>query len=87
MNSSAITEFDMNRQSAFKSRCFQVFLLHEIEAWQTECKIKRYVPLTPVASLPHSTLPFHESAFTYTNNYLNTPEDSLHVTFIKPYKP
>ena len=85
MNSLAITEFDPCRHSEFKSWCFDLFLLLEIEAWQSESSIEGYVPLAATASLPRPTLPFNVSAFTFTNQHLNTPGHSLHVAFIKTF--
>ena len=79
-----MTEFDLNRQSEFKSWWFELFLLLEIEAWQTENYIKGYVSLTITASLFRPTLSFNESAFTFTNEYLRTPGRALPtITFYK----
>ena len=61
---------------------FQLFLLLEIDAWQTKCSLKGYVPLTAVSPVPRSTLPFNVSALTFTNSHLNTPGHSLQVPFI-----
>ena len=80
---SLIIEFVSRRHSEFKSWCFDLFLLLEIEAWQSESSIEGYVPLAATAYLPRPTLPFNESAFTYTNQHLNTPGHSLQVDFIK----
>ena len=85
MNSLAITEFDPHRHSEFKSRCIDLFLLLEIEAWQSESSIEGYVPLAATASLPYPNLPFNKSAFTYTNQHLNTHGHSLQVAFIKTF--
>ena len=68
INSLAIrTEFDFDRLNEFKSWCFQLFFLLEVEAWNTECIIKNYAPLTTVSSLPLPTLLFNLSAITFTN--------------------
>ena len=72
MNSLAITEFDIDRLDEFKSWCFQMFLLLEIETWNTDCILENYAPLTAVSSLFRPTLPFNLSAFTFTICYLNT---------------
>ena len=82
MNSLAITKFNSDRQNEFNSWCFQMFVLLEIDAWQTKCTLKGYVLLTAVSSLPRPTLPFNVLAFTFKNSHLNTPGHSFKVPFI-----
>ena len=57
LNSLAITEFDVLRLKGFKTWCFQLFLLLEIESWHTESIFEGYRPLTAISSLPCPALP------------------------------
>ena len=85
IKSLAITEFDPHRLREFRSWCSELFLLLEIKAWQSASLIEFYVLLTVTASLSRPTLPFNESAFTFTNKDLNTPGHSLQVPLLQPH--
>ena len=83
LNSLAIIEFDVNRRREIKNWCFQLFLLLEIETWQTESNFEDYFPSTAVSSFPRPTQRFNESAFIFTNINLNTSGHKLTLPFIK----
>ena len=83
LNSLATTEFDVQRLKEFKTWCFQLFLLLEIEAWQAESYLEGCRPLTAISSLPPA--PFNESAFTFTNMHLYTPGHKITLPFIKVF--
>ena len=85
LNSLAITEFDVLRLKEFKTWCFQLFLLLDIESWHTESIFEGYRPLTAISSLPCPSLPFNQSAFTLTNAHLNTPGHKITLPFIKTF--
>ena len=74
MNRLSTTEFEKSRIPEYKSWCREIFHYLEIQAWRLESLIKNYTLHLSTSSLPCPLLPLNESAFTYSNSYLNTVE-------------
>ena len=80
LNTLAVTLIHRSRVTEFKKWLYTLFLKQE----QWRCRALRENPLSLnlLSNLPHSPLPLNESAFTFTNTFLNTTGYTLRLPFI-----
>ena len=84
LNTLVVTLIHRSRVTEFKKWLYTIFLKQEIEQWRCRALRENLLSLNLLSNLPHPPLPLNESAFTFTNTFLNTTGYTLRLPFIDP---